>query len=110
MLLIFIKLNGRCNDVAKEYDKAYMFLLTSNFEGFSNSKMEAVCSGVPTIATKVSGANELILNGVNGFLVDLNDDNQLYEYMVNLVEFPELASTISKEGIKARKKTKKKGL
>lgn len=100
----FIKLNGRCNDVAKEYDKAYMFLSTSNFEGFSNSMMEAVCSGVPTIATKVSGAKELIQNSINGFLVDLNDDNQLYEYMVNLVESPELASTISKVGIKARKK------
>lgn len=98
----FIKLNGRCNDVAKEYDKAYMFLLTSDFEGFSNSMMEAVCSGVPTISTKVSGATDLIKDGINGFLIDIDNDYQLYEAMVTLAEKPELASNMAIEGKKAR--------
>ena len=100
----FIKLNGRCNNVAKEYEKAYMFLLTSNFEGFSNSMMEAICSGVPTISTKVSGATDLIENGVNGFLIDIDCADQLYEAMVTLVENPNLASDIAIEGKKARRK------
>lgn len=98
----FIKLNGRCNDVAKEYEKAYMFLLTSNFEGFSNSLMEAVCSGVPTISTKVSGATDLLEDGINGFLIDINRDDQLYNAMVTLAEDPKLASNMAKEGKKAR--------
>lgn len=98
----FIKLNGRCNDVAKEYEKAYMFLLTSNFEGFSNSMMEAICSGVPTISTKVSGATDLIENGVNGLLVDIDRADQLYEAMVTLAENSRLASDMSFEGKKAR--------
>ena len=100
----FIRINGRCHNVAEEYGKAYMFLLTSNFEGFSNSMMEAVCSGVPTISTKVSGANELIVDGLNGFLVDLNSDEQLYNSMVKLAENPSLAASMSKEGQKARVK------
>lgn len=98
----FIKLNGRCKDVAREYEKAYMFLLTSNFEGFSNSLMEAVCSGVPTISTKVSGATDLLEDGVNGFLIDINRDDQLYDAMVTLVENPNLAYSMAKEAKKAR--------
>lgn len=99
----FIKLNGRCNDVAKEYDKAYMFLVTSNFEGFSNSMMEAVCSGVPTISTRVSGATELIKNEKNGLLIDFNDSEQLYKKMVYLIENPGIAKSLSLEGKKTRK-------
>lgn len=98
----FIKLNGRCNNVAAEYDKAYMYLLTSNYEGFSNSMMEAVCSGVPVISTKVSGANELIDNMRNGILVDINDSDQLYNAMVLMAEDIELAKNMSVEGKKAR--------
>lgn len=100
----YIKLNGRCDDVAKEYGKAYMFLLTSNYEGFSNSMMEAVCSGVPTISTKVSGANDLIVNEKNGMLIDVNNYDQLLNSMMKLVENPSLAYTISEEGKKAREK------
>lgn len=100
----YIKINGRCNDVSKEYEKAYMFLLTSNYEGFSNSMMEAICSGVPTISTRVSGANELIQDEVNGILVDLNNDEQLYNAMVRLVENTDLAISIAREAKKARKK------
>lgn len=98
----FIKVNGRCNNVAEEYDKAYMYLLTSNYEGFSNSMMEAVCSGVPTISTKVSGATELIKNMKNGILVDINDSDQLYNAMVLIARDVELAKIMSINGKEAR--------
>lgn len=98
----FIKLNGRCNNVAEEYNKAYMFLLTSNYEGFSNAMMEAICSGVPTISTKVSGANELIHNMKNGILIDIDNSDQLYDAMVLIAEDQELAKSISIEGTKAK--------
>lgn len=98
----FIRLNGVCNHVAEEYDKAYMFLLTSNYEGFSNSMMEAICSGIPTISTKVSGANELINNMKNGILIDLNDSDQLYNAMVTIANNTDLAKSMAIEGKKAR--------
>ncbi|MFC2091763.1 glycosyltransferase [Elusimicrobiota bacterium] len=46
---------------------------TSISEGMSNVFLEAMSSKLPVIATKCEGAKELIRDGVNGFLIELND-------------------------------------
>ena len=47
--------------------------MSSNYEGMSNSMIEAFCTGLPIITTKVSGTDELVKEKVNGYLVELND-------------------------------------
>lgn len=98
----FIKINGCSDDVSKEYDKAYMFLMSSNYEGFSNSLMEAFCSGVPIVSTKVSGAIDIIKSGENGFLVNIGDEDSFYKAMKTLASDYMLAEKFSYEGIKSR--------
>jgi len=69
-----VLLPGNTDDILNKIKTAKLFLLTSNYEGMPNALIEAMCLGLPVISTKVSGANQLIENGNNGYLVnDLND-------------------------------------
>lgn len=52
--------------------KPFVFLNTSSSEGVPVSIMEAYSFGIPVIATAVGGTAELVLNGVNGFLLREN--------------------------------------
>ena len=59
--------------------EADLYLLPSLTEGFSNSLAEAMYSGTPVISTRVGAAEEIIEDGVNGWLVNIDDDQQLLE-------------------------------
>lgn len=54
-----------------------IFLLTSRYEGFSLSLIEAMSQGLIPIAFPVGVAPEIIINGENGFLV--NDIKEAHE-------------------------------
>lgn len=54
----------------KFYNKTDIYLCASTSEGFSLSVLEASACGRPVISTRVGGCEELISDGVNGFLVD----------------------------------------
>lgn len=68
-----ILLPGRDKDVIAKIIKAKIFCLSSDYEGMSNSMVEAVCIGMPIISTKVSGTEELVTENENGILVECND-------------------------------------
>ncbi len=55
------------------YRSADIFLITSLFEGLSNSVMEAMSYSLPVVATNVGDNNRLVTNDFNGFLVDKKD-------------------------------------
>src|SRR5690606_34200058 len=47
-----------------------IFVLNSEFEGLSNSLLEAMACGLPCIASPASGTVDLIEDNINGFLID----------------------------------------
>jgi glycosyltransferase involved in cell wall biosynthesis len=57
-------------DVAVIYELADAFVLPSSYETFSIVTFEAAASGVPVLATPVSGVRELVRDGENGYLID----------------------------------------
>lgn len=67
---------------------ADLFLLPSKYEGLPISIIEAMCFGVPVIASNVGGISE-ILNNENGFAVENNvlDFKNAIEKIVNDREF-----------------------
>lgn len=69
----------------KEYNDA-MFVLSSDYEGMPNSLAEALALGIPSISTDcpTGGSRELIQDGVNGYLVPVNDSIALSNKMVEL--------------------------
>ena len=60
---------GLSDQVPQLLAQAGIFVLCSRYEGLPLSIIEAMCAGLPIIATDVGGVRELVEDGVNGFLV-----------------------------------------
>lgn len=54
-----------------------IFLLSSQTEGFSISTIEAMAAGIPVIATKSGGPEEIIEHNVTGLLVSIQAPNEI---------------------------------
>ncbi len=97
-----IKLLGYRSDVNKILQIANATMTTSKREGLPVNVMEAMSAGVPVIATKNRGNAQLIKNKQTGFLVDIDNVEQLINVMYEVIENDE--ETIkenAKEAIKS---------
>ena len=74
-----VKLIGNSLDWMEKEKNACAFVLSSNYEGMPNSLMEAISLGIPCVATNcpIGGPGELVVNGVNGFLANVNDPEDI---------------------------------
>ena len=64
-----IRFEGWQDDLAFYYKGADLYLLTSNFEGYGRSVVEAVSAGLPVVMTDVGVAGELICDHETGRVV-----------------------------------------
>ncbi len=71
--------------LAREYAQATLFLFPSRDEGMPNAVLEAMASGLPVIATKIAGNEELVLDGETGTLVPTGDASALREALQRLL-------------------------
>lgn len=78
-------LPGRSENIIDELYKSEIFAFSSDYEGMSNAVVEAFCVGLPIITTKVSGTEDIIINGENGFLLERNDVIGMERAMRNLM-------------------------
>lgn len=77
-----ITYHGWQNDPWSLVNSAGILLLNSRVEGFALVLAEAMMRGIPCISTDCpSGPASIIKNGVNGWLVDLNDEQQLIDLL-----------------------------
>lgn len=65
-----------------------------NHEGIANSLKEAMASGALAIATDHAGTNELIQDGISGFLVPERDSHALADTIRYLIAHPEIWNTM----------------
>ncbi len=72
-------------DIALYMNAADIFILPSLSEGKPNVVREAMCTGVPIIATNVNGTGELIKNDINGLLVKSKSVVALEESIEELI-------------------------
>jgi glycosyltransferase involved in cell wall biosynthesis len=75
------------------YALADAFVLPSRYETFSLVTFEAAASGLPILATPVSGVSELIEDGANGFLVT-PDAETIAGRLLELAADPELRARL----------------
>lgn len=75
-----------------------VLVLTSLWEGLPRVFLEAQAAGKPIVATNVDGAKEVIMDGVNGFLVEPDDLNRFAERVIWLIENKSLAQKLGQKG------------
>lgn len=84
-----IILAGKSDHVVEEMNKSSLFVMSSDYEGMSNALLEAVCVGLPVISTDVSGARDLITEGVNGYIVPVGNERALTLALSSMLSSPE---------------------
>lgn len=68
------------------------FMNLSDSEGVPVAIMEVMSCGIPTIATDVGGTKEIVLNGVNGYVVQTTDPvEKIAASVIEMMELPEQA-------------------
>ena len=69
-------------------------------EGLAGTLIDAMCTGLPVIATDWHNNNEIITHGNNGFLVPIQDCESIAEILCNIALSPHKLLSIRKNCIK----------
>ncbi len=83
-----VRFMGFSKTIHRDIYHAKMFVLPSNYEGLSNALIEAESMGIPVISTDCPayGARLFIKQGVNGYLIPVNDEMKLVQSMKNIAD------------------------
>lgn len=82
-----------------------LYIMTSHTESFGLVLIEAFSYGVPCLAyDSAQGANEIITNGVNGYLIKNRDEDDMVKHIGMLIDDEKLRKKLGK---KAREESKK---
>ena len=65
------------DELARAYRGVDVCLVTSRQEGGPKAVLESMASGVPLVSTRVGQASELVVDGENGLLADVDDVDAL---------------------------------
>lgn len=92
----YIHLCGQTDSLYDILKKTQIYVSTSNWEGISNSVMEAMAMGTAVIATDCPmGGNAVLINNMeNGILIPVEDKKMLYKNLILLAEDQELRMTL----------------
>ncbi|MEB2782441.1 glycosyltransferase [Algoriphagus sp. C2-6-M1] len=72
-----------------------IYLSTSEFEGLPIAMLEAMACEVPVVATRAGGIGEVVQHGVQGFLSEIDEYEELPAYCVQLLGDPTLHSQMA---------------
>jgi glycosyltransferase involved in cell wall biosynthesis len=89
-----VRFAGQRDDATRLIRLMNVFWLASDFEGMSNSLMEAMAAGVPAVVSKIGPNRELVIDGKTGFLVDVGDHVGFAQFTDRLLADPQLAGRL----------------
>lgn len=96
----YINFIGFSNDIPSLMRSHDIYVLSSLYEGFPNTLLEAMSFGMAVIATDcVSGPSEVVIDGKNGFLIDINDSKSLAIYIEKLLSNRTMRETFAHNAI-----------
>lgn len=99
-----IHFHGPTSNVINLIQGARCFLMTSDFEGLSNSLLEANLSGIPCVTSDWPGFNAIIKDGVNGFVYKRQNVSEAVTKIELLLNNDDLCNRFAKNSIKQREK------
>ena len=87
-------------DIVECYNILDLYLVTSRAEGGPQAILEGMATGVPLVTTNVGMVPIVVQHGLNGFVTDVNDVNQLVQYSTDIIKNKELREKIIANGLK----------
>jgi len=72
--------------VAEYYKALDIYIVTGREEGGPKAVVESLASGVPLVSTKVGMALDIIREGKNGFLCEIEDVNEIVDKSISIIE------------------------
>ena len=93
-----VRLIGQTDSVSALLRAADAFVFPSRMEGMPFALLEAMSLGLPVIATRFGGADEIIEPGENGLLVAMNDPGRLAAAIEETLGDPTRARTMAERG------------
>lgn len=93
-----VRFLGTRNDVPRLLAASDLFWLASDFEGMSNSVMEAMAAGLPVIASDIPPNRELVVPGETGFLVPVGDQAGFAQFAERILFDRDLAASLGLAG------------
>ncbi|MET3127337.1 glycosyltransferase involved in cell wall biosynthesis [Arcicella rosea] len=83
----YIKLVGAKKDVRPYLAVSDMFILSSkSVETFSIAALEAMAMGLPAVLTNLGGANEMIMEGQNGYVATFENKNEYAKAIARVIK------------------------
>ncbi|MBO5486499.1 MAG: glycosyltransferase family 4 protein [Eubacterium sp.] len=101
-----VHFEGFCKDVHKQIADAAAYILSSDYEGISNSLLEAMAMGLPVISTDcpIGGSRMLIEHEKNGLLVPVGDKEALTNAMIYIITNKEETQKMGEEATKVKER------
>jgi glycosyltransferase involved in cell wall biosynthesis len=96
-----VDLTGRLSreDLAREYNRAAVFVSPSLYEGFGLPAAEAQACGAPVIATHAGALPEVVAQGETGLLVPPADPASLAAAIARVLDDPGLGARLGAAGV-----------
>jgi glycosyltransferase involved in cell wall biosynthesis len=94
-----IKLLGFRNNIVEYLSASDIYLSTSLWEGLAFSLIEATACGLPIIASDVTGNNELVTDGKNGYLFEINKPDIASKQILFLESSPNLQKIMGENSL-----------
>ena len=89
---------GHRSDAPELLAASDLLWLASDFEGMSNSLMEAMAAGKPVVASDIPPNRELVVPGETGFLVPVGDRVAYAQFAERILFDPDLAARLGRAG------------
>ena len=94
----YVKFLGARDDAARLLHLVDVFWLGSDFEGLSNSLMEAMACGKPVVVSDIPPNRELVTHGEEGYIVPVGDGVAFTQFTRRLFDDESLARRMGEAG------------
>lgn len=86
------------SELVEQYQNSDVFILTSNYDNYPNVVFEAMASGLPVIGTNVGGIPSQVIDKKTGYLVELNNIEQLKNRILEFASNKEVSEEFGQAG------------
>ncbi len=98
-----VRFAGHQENVSEIMQVMNVFWLASDFEGMSNSLMEAMSHGIPSVVSDIPPNRELIEDGKTGYVVKVGDSVGFAQFADRILADQELAKKLGNEAFQTMK-------